>query len=702
MTQKKPFGTWDSPISAQMVTTAGVRLGSVAYVQGAAFWAEARPEDAGRSVIVKCSVGDEPVDLISAPFNARTRVHEYGGGSWWVDNANLYFVHWDDQRLYRVSHQVEASSGAVSSHVPEPITPIPPGEQSYRYADGCVSADGKFLVCVRERHETLTSANLSNDVLNKDSSRSEQHQSTTVVHNEIVFISTQINNPDDDQHISVVVSGADFYSTPRLSGDASQLVWIQWSHPQMPWDGTELVLADVENQAVINNQQIISGDAHTSVMGALWTNDDNVVFASDESGWWNMYRYIPSNKTLTQLTHFNDREVGTPAWIFGTQRFVELMDDSSVVGFGLVVTHQARDQLQVLSLNGDLVAIESPYTTINSIAADCNGGMVLHAQPENSGATITQVDCKPALSNNARVAAKNVVTQLKPAPEFKASSAWLSTPEAISFPSGDRKAHAFFYPPAGFDVEGNTSELPPLIVMGHGGPTSHATAGLKLNIQYWTSRGIAVVDVNYGGSSGFGRDYRRLLNGQWGVVDVQDCVAATEYLSASGRVDPKRMVIRGGSAGGLTVLRALQTSDRFAGGTSLYGVTDLEMLAGDTHKFESRYLDGLLGGPYPEHKATYVERSPITHADQLSCPILVLQGDEDKVVPPNQSAAIVNAAASKGLPHAYVLFAGEQHGFRQTENIIRALQLELWFYGRVLSFTPADDIQAPAEAIGFN
>ena len=290
---------------------------------------------------------------------------------------------------------------------------------------------------------------------------------------------------------------------------------------------------------------------------------------------------------------------------------------------------------------------------------------------------------------------------LKSAAPLGIHSGWLSAPQAICFPSGDHHAHAFFYPPTAPSITGLPDELTPLVVMGHGGPTSHTTVGLKLAIQFWTSRGIAVVDVNYGGSSGFGRHYRRLLNGAWGIVDVQDCIAAAQHLADNDIVDRQRMVIRGGSAGGLTVLRALQSSSNFAGGTSLYGVTDLELLAGDTHKFESRYLDGLLGGPYPEHKATYIERSPIHHNDQLSCPILVLQGDEDEVVPPNQSAAIVEAVATKGLPHAYVLFEGEQHGFRQTDNVIRALQLELWFYGRVLGFVPANDIEAPPEAVGF-
>ena len=734
MTRAQPFGTWDSPISAKMVTTAGVRLGDVAYAGGAAFWAEARPTDKGRNVIVKRVVGQPPVDLTHAPFNVRTQVHEYGGGAWWVDAQYLYFVHWIDQRLYRVSH---INDGSSNPSVAEPLTPEAQESQLLRYADGCANADSTLVYCVRERHEValpsgIAEASLASDAVSIETesgaetetgagtgtgagTETESH-SAQHVHNELVVIATAADSlkNKDQVRIRVITSGADFYSTPRLSTDGTYLTWVQWSHPQMPWDGTELMLADVQSDGSIENIRTLAGDTNTSVMGAMWSRDGQVIYADDKSGWWNIYRYCPTTQRTQQLTHFDDREVGTPAWVFGTQRFVELFDGTSVLGLAMLVTHQAGDQLQVLTPEGVIETLNTAYSTISSMAADDNGGVLLHAQAQNSGATITLVDFQSHLvgglvggevcglsSVDANRAVNVNLIELKSAQALGVDNAWLSAPDAISFPSGGRQAHAFFYPPAGHNLTGIENELPPLIVMGHGGPTSHATDGMKLSIQYWTSRGIAVVDVNYGGSSGFGRDYRRLLNGQWGVVDVEDCVAATDYLSGSGRVDAERMVIRGGSAGGLTVLRALQTSERFAGGTSLYGVTDLEMLAGDTHKFESRYLDGLLGGPYPEHKATYVERSPITHAEQLSCPILVLQGDEDKVVPPNQSAAIANAAAKKSLPHAYVLFAGEQHGFRKTDNIIRALQLELWFYGCVLSFKPANNIGAPDEAVGF-
>ncbi len=707
MQEQQAYGTWKSPITASMVTTAGVRLGDIAFQGDTAFWAEARPEDNGRTTIVKAGLDSVMCDLTSVPFNPRTRVHEYGGGSWWVNDKYLYFAHWDDQRLYRVDH----ING--QNNTPQPVTPEPDIAQGLRYADGCVSPDGQWIVCVRESHDA-TSANVHNEIV--------------AIRNAVVADASDAAGNAQSTNIKVLVSGADFYSTPRLSPDGQHLSWIQWTHPQMPWDGTQLMLANVQSGDIsIHNIEKITGNIETSVMGAMWTSAGELVYASDESGWWNIYQYSSDAQTIKQLTRFTDREVGVPAWIFGTQRFVELVDiesasdvnkfstaqSSSVqssksqfsneksstkantVRLALVVTHNARDQLQVLHSDGQIVPIESPYTSISHIAADADGRVLIQGQAEDQQASIGVVDCRAQSESE-----QSPLLMLKAAAPLTMNSAWLSAPQAINYRSGDHSAHAFFYPPTAPDIACLPDELPPLVVMGHGGPTSHATAGLKLAIQFWTSRGIAVVDVNYGGSSGFGRDYRRLLNGGWGIVDVQDCISAAQYLADNGHVDPARMVIRGGSAGGLTVLRALQTSDNFAGGTSLYGVTDLELLAGDTHKFESRYLDGLLGGPYPEHKATYVERSPIHHTDQLSCPILVLQGDEDKVVPPNQSAAIVKAAAAKGLPHAYVLFEGEQHGFRKTNNVIRALQLELWFYGRVLGFVPFDDIDAPPEAVG--
>jgi len=552
MHKQQAYGTWNSPITAEMVTTAGVRLGAVACEGDAVFWAESRPQDNGRSTIVKSCAGQASRDLMSAPFNARSRVHEYGGGSWWVDKHYLYFVHWDDQRLYRVDHLNQ------KYNVPVPITPEPSVAQAWRYADGCVSPDGQWIVCVRESHDAA-----------RDQEGDEQPGNAQPC-NEIVAIpNVGPTQTDDSAHaasIAVLATGADFYSTPRLSPDGQQLSWVQWRHPQMPWDGTELMVADIQPNMRVQHVEKIAGDTETSVMGPMWSSAGELIYASDDTGWWNVYKYPPAARQIKQLTRFTDREVGVPAWIFGTQRFVEIFDveadnhsnkasAAKVMRLALLVTHNACDQLQVVAHDGQIENIQTPYANINGIAADKQGNLIVQGQAADQQASISTIACGQGASAQAPESMVKA-SIVKAAEPLAIDTAWLSSPQAIQFPSGDHHAHAFFYPPAAPELTGLSAELPPLIVMGHGGPTSHSTAGLKLAIQFWTSRGIAVVDVNYGGSSGFGRNYRRLLNANWGIVDVQDCVAAARYLSEDGLVDPKRMVIRGGSAGGLTVLRA--------------------------------------------------------------------------------------------------------------------------------------------------
>lgn len=665
------YGTWASPISATEVSTASVRLGDVVAIDGAFFWAETRPDDNGRCVIVKAVGSAAPVDMYQAPFNTRTRVHEYGGGAWWVDKTYLYFVHWNDQRIYRVAHQGSAPTQ------PEAITPEPKHKHGLRYADGAVHPDGIHLVCVRESHDAIDEK----------------------VTNEIVLIKTRQRAGAVSTDPVVIANGADFYSTPRFSQSGESLSWIEWQHPQMPWDGTELKVVELDRNLQPKKTVHVAGSASESIMGATWARNGCLVFASDRSGWWNLYAVdITSQYAERTLTHFNDREVGVPPWVFATQRFVELPSENAL-RFAAITTRNACDQMVVVEADGSCTELDTPFVQISSLSAAADGTVLLNGSPNDSSACITHSVISPEANGND--AAVSPWLNVKPPAPLAFANSWISTPESITLNTDGREVHAFFYTPRGAGLSGSDNELPPLVVMGHGGPTGHSTAAMKLSIQFWTSRGIAVVDVNYSGSSGYGRDYRRRLAGQWGVIDVEDCIAAAQHLAATARVDPARMVIRGGSAGGLTVLRALQTSECFAGGTTLYGVTDLAMLAQDTHKFESRYLDGLLGGTIEEQPDIYRERSPIHHCDDLSCPILILQGDEDEVVPPSQSAAIADAAAKKGLPHAYVLFTGEQHGFRQTENVVRALELELWFYGQVLGFDPADQIEAPVEARGF-
>jgi len=491
-------------------------------------------------------------------------------------------------------------------------------------------------------------------------------------------------------------------SNPRLSPCGSYLSWLQWFHPNMPWDGTELWVATLTGSC---DGVLATADAYrcdggndVSIVGPQWLQNGQLVYSSDASGWWNLYAYDRHSQQVRALTKLKHAEIGAAAWAIGTTRFVELCTTSSPVNqtfphLAVAITEQASDRVAVLNPNGELQTLPLDCAAVRGLSATNDGGLLVLAELRDSEAAhfrFTAPDI--AHCSTPRKLTVSAIAQQQTLP-------W-SIAEPIQFASGNTVAHAFFYPPCAAQASASATAKPPLIVMGHGGPTSHATPALRLSIQYWTSRGFAVADVNYRGSTGFGRQYRQGLNEQWGVVDVEDCISVAQFLAETGRVDGKRCVIRGGSAGGLTVLRALQLSDVFAAGTSLYGVADLQGLLAETHKFESRYLDGLIGA-YPTHSERYHERSPIHHAQNINVPILVLQGDEDKVVPPSQSEAIVHAVASRGLPHAYVLFAGEQHGWRQASTLVRALELELWFYGAALGFQPADEIDAPPEAVGF-
>lgn len=491
----------------------------------------------------------------------------------------------------------------------------------------------------------------------------------------------------------------------------------------MPWDGTELCIAELSGAELsaeeLSTQQSLSGvelsdgssgieagepktvagssapGADEAIHGSDWLSTGELVFSTDRSGYWNLHAWDPATGKERELSSLEGSEIGAPAWVFGTQAWTELQAGQLAVS----VTAGARDSIGLLDTGSDpdprpagqVQILDIEVASVGSLAASESGTIIALVGKPDELMSIIEVD--PATAE---------VQVLRPPADLGVDSQWFSRAETFDFESaGGRQSHAFFYPPTGAGVAGVHGELPPLIVMGHGGPTAHSSPDLSLKVQYWTSHGFAVLDVNYGGSTGFGRDYRRLLNDSWGLVDVEDCVAGAEQLAAAGRVDGQRMAIRGGSAGGFTVLRALEVSDAFSAGTSLYGVADLAALAADTHKFEARYLDGLIG-PYPQAQTIYDERSPINHTQDLSCPLLVMQGSEDEVVPPSQSEAIVAAVAAKGLPHAYLLFEGEQHGFRQSETIVRSLQAELWFYGKVFGFTPAEPIADVPGAVGFD
>lgn len=672
-----PYGTWPSPLSAEALAAGGIRVDGVAPRGDEVWWLELRPAEAGRAVLVRHRQGIT-VDAIADPWSARTLVHEYGGGAWWLGAEATYFTNFADQRLHRLDEP-----GAE----PVALTPEPPGTRSWRYADGREHPDREWLVAVRERHP------VEGEGENEDRGG---HGSGGEAVNELVAIATTPGRvgPAEPRVLGVGIDGqpmADFVAAPRFSPDGRWLSWIRWNHPRMPWDGTELCVAPVFGGMRLGNIQVVAGNDHEAVHGANWTSDGRLVFSTDRSGYWNLHVWVPGSTGDRPITKLVGAEIGGPQWVFGLQHWTELSDGRLMVS----VTTDAADALGLVAPDGTVTPVASPYVEVRDLAATTSGTVVVNAVSTTQPAVVAELD-----------PSGQPVAVPRPPDDPGVGTAWISQAEPFTCTvtgtasgSPDREVHAFVYPPTAPGHRAGDGERSPLVVMGHGGPTAHASPALNLRVQYWTSRGFTVADVNYGGSTGFGRSYRRLLDDAWGIVDVEDCVAVASALADTGRVDPDRMAIRGGSAGGFTVLAALTRTEVFSAGTSLYGVADLEALARDTHKFESRYLDGLIG-PYPEGRDIYLERSPINHTGGLNCPLLVLQGLEDEVVPPNQAEAIVAAVAAKGLPHAYVGFEGEQHGFRQAANIIRSYELELWFYSRVFGFDTADVIEPPPDAVG--
>jgi dipeptidyl aminopeptidase/acylaminoacyl peptidase len=647
-TPPAPFGSWATPVTSEMVVAAAVRLGEVRVDGAAVVWAEGRPAEGGRTQLVRWHPDGSTDDLLPDAVNARTAVHEYGGAAWWVRDGVLWYTDWADQRLYRLA------TGAA----PEALTPEPARPRGDRYADGEVSPDGTRIVCVRERH-------LGDDA--------------TDVRNEVV--SLDAHAPGEPE---VLVTGPDFVAAPRLSPDGSTLAWLQWDHPAMPWDAAQLVVRNLAS----GEETVVAGGPGESVAEPGWQPDGALWFLSDRSEWWNVYRWVPGTDIAAVVR--TDADIGVPAWTFGTSRY-------AVLDGGRVVVARWRngfDGLAVRGPDGVLTDLDVPFTAVGAVVAEGPEAVVVVAGSPTVEPGVHRID----LGGEAPQ-----VTTLRPPRDLGLDLAYLSVPEPVRFPSVDgagepRTGYALFYPPANPRFRGPEDERPPLLVVIHGGPTGKAVPVLAVAVQYWTSRGFAVVDVDYGGSSGYGRPYRELLRDSWGVVDVVDCLAAARALADRGRVDPQRLCIRGGSAGGYTTLAALARDDTpFAAGADHFGVADLEALARDTHKFESRYLDGLVG-PYPQARDVYVERSPITHVDRFTRPLIVLQGAEDAVVPPAQSEAIVAALRAKKVPVAYLLFDGEQHGFRRAENVRRALDAELSFYGQVLGFPlPPDEGITPVE-----
>jgi dipeptidyl aminopeptidase/acylaminoacyl peptidase len=634
-----PYGTWTSPISAKTVAEQGLRLGFVALDGDDIYWLEGRPHESGRNALVRRSAAGTIADVTPRHHNVRTRVHEYGGGAYVVSKSFIYYSNFLDQRIYRI----------LGSGGPDAVTP----EGNWFYADATIDEPRQRLVCVREDH-----------------SRDGHEPVTTLVS---IRLDGEPNAGD------VIASGCDFYSTPRLSPDGSRLAWLSWRHPQMPWDGTELWVASVTEEGTLANPSLIAGGPHESIYQPGWSPGGTLYFSSDRTGWWSLYkcdvRSVKCDVEPVLWQPLDEAEFGRPQWLFGWATWA-FADERR-----MVAAYARRGRWT-------LATIDTDAGTITDVPTDLEPLEWLTATPTHAVYVAASPDTPPT------VARTNLLTggteMLRSSSTLSLERRHTSNPEAIEFPTeGGLTAHAFYYPPCNVEFTALPSDRPPLIVISHGGPTTQTKAVLDLQVQYWTSRGFAVVDVNYGGSSGYGREYRERLNWAWGIVDVDDNINAAKYLVEQGKADPDRLIIRGGSAGGYTTLAALAFHPEvFGAGASYYGVSDVEALAKDTHKFESRYLDTMIG-PYPAAKDLYHERSPIHFIDRLSCALILFQGLEDKVVPPDQSEKMADAVRAKGLPVAYMAFEGEQHGFRRAETIIRCLEAELSFYGAVFHFTPA-------------
>ncbi len=637
-----PYGSWKSPITSDLIVSGVIGLGQIAIDGDDVYWVETRPKEKGRYVVIRFTPDGRAVDLTPPSFNARTRVHEYGGGSFTVCDGVVYFSNFADQRLYRFDGAGE----------PRAITP----ESETRYADGVIDRKRDRMICVREDH-SIAGREAVNSIVGIPLSGAVEQVT--------------------------LAGGADFYSSPRLNPAGSRLAWLQWNHPNMPWDGTELWVADVREDGSLSNPARVAGGAAESIFQPEWSPEGELHFVSDRTGWWNLYRLRDGEiEALCPM----EAEFGLPQWLFGMSTY----DFESANRIVCAYVERGVSKLAILdTANGRLEEVETPFTRIEGVRATRGQAVFIAASPTEA-ASIVRFD----------LSGRRFET-LRRSSELSIDPGYISVPQAIEFPTENGlTAHAFFYPPRNRDFVAPENERPPLLVMSHGGPTAATSPALRLTVQYWTSRGIAVLDVNYGGSAGYGREYRERLSGQWGVVDVDDCVNGAKYLAQQGLVDGDRLAITGGSAGGYTTLCALTFRDVFKAGASHYGVSDLEALEVDTHKFESRYSHKLVA-PYPERADLYRERSPINHTNMLSAPVIFFQGLEDKIVPPNQAEMMVDALRAKGLPVAYVTFEGEQHGFRQAANIKRALDGELYFYSRVFGFDLADEVE-PVEIENLN
>ena len=631
--QIAPYGSWKSPITSEIVSGGEVGLEQVRLDGEDVYWIEKRPQEGGRKVVVRHRPDGQISDITAPPFNARSRVHEYGGGDFLVSDGAVVFSNFSDQRLYLQSLGSE----------PRPLTPA----GDLRYADGVVDRRRNLIYCVREDHAG------SGEAVN-------------------TLVRLKLEGGDNGR---VLISGNDFYSSPRLSPDGSRLAWLTWSHPNMPWDGTELWVCALQEDGSPGQRTQVAGGMDESIFQPEWSPDGNLYFVSDRTGWWNLYRWLEDK---VEPIYPMEAEFGEPQWVFGISLYSFESESRIICSY----IQNGRSHLVSLdSAKGEIEVIDIPYSKIWDVRA-APGGVVFIAGSPTEPSSIVRLEL-----------ATSKIKVLRRCREATLDVGYLSLPHAIEYQTEHGWiSHGIYYRPKNRDYVGPPGEKPPLLVMSHGGPTAATSISLRYAIQFWTSRGIAVLDVNYGGSTGYGRNYRQRLNGQWGIVDVDDCVNGACYLAERGEVDGDRLAIKGGSAGGYTTLCALTFRDTFRAGASHYGISDLEALAKDTHKFESRYLDRLIG-PYPKSRNLYLERSPIHFTERLACPMILFQGLEDKVVPPDQAERMFTAVRGKGLPVAYLTFEGEQHGFRKAENIKRVLEAELYFYSKVFGFDLADSVE---------
>ena len=634
MKKVAPFGSWSSPISIDLLLKGELRLAAARWDGTDLYWIEGRPDEDGRQVIVRRSADGAIADVTPRGFNARTRVHEYGGGDYAVSSATVWFTNFDDQRMYRQD----------PGESPRPITP----EGDVRHADLTVDAVHERIVAVREDH-----------------SRSGEEPVNTLV-------ALDMNGHRD---AIVLATGNDFYSSPRLSADGRRLAWVTWNHPNMPWDGTELWVGERGADGTMSSSSKVAGGSSESICQPEWGPDGELYYISDRTGWWNLYcARGHREEALCRV----DEEFGGPQWVFGRSHY-QVLDGNEIL-----CLHSRSNVYRMSRLDlrtGVLSPVKLLYSYLEGVRVSGRKAVMFAASPTHSLRVLT-VD----LDTGAEEVVRATVTTHIDANHF-------SVPKPIEFATeGGATAHALYYPPRNADFEGPSGAKPPLVVHSHGGPTSAALPVYNLEYQYWTSRGFALVDVNYRGSTGYGREYRDMLRGAWGVADVEDCINAARHLVDQGLADPEHVAITGGSAGGFTTLLALTKKDFFRSGASHFGVGDLESFRKETHKFESRYLETLVG-PYPERADLYRERSAVNFAEHLSCPIILFQGLDDRVVPPDQSEEFVAACKAKKLPYAYIAFEGEQHGFRRAPNIQRSIDAEFYFYSRIFGFEPADEIE---------